>query len=379
VTRPRDGSIKVLLIDDDPHVAGEVTNSLAGDGASFDLHCERQLEDGLEHLTANDVVVLAVSGPHRSAAETVSALQAQAPAIPVVVIDTSRAGGTDVDAVRNGAQDYLVEGELGGTLLARRLTYAIERQRRLSRSEESRKSIENADRRKSSFLANMSHEIRTPLTAILGYTELLSMRFAEDAETLEDLEAIVHSGQHLLDLVNDILDMSKIQAGRFEVDLVPCSALAVLEEVTTVLRAPAREKGIILENRHEPDVPLQIVSDPTRIRQVLMNLVGNAIKFTEEGSVVVALKMLEDEGDLKRLEFRVKDSGIGIPEAKLADVFTPYKQVDLSIARKYGGTGLGLSISHCLAEMLDGELTAKSRVGVGSEFTFTWRCQSPEV
>jgi signal transduction histidine kinase/CheY-like chemotaxis protein/HPt (histidine-containing phosphotransfer) domain-containing protein len=231
---------------------------------------------------------------------------------------------------------------------------------------------EAANRSKSEFLANMSHEIRTPLNGILGFTELL-IRGADggdEAERTDFLKTIRSSGKHLLQLLNDVLDISKIEAGQLQVEKIPCSPHQILAEVTSVLRVPARQKGISLDYRWESGIPETIQSDPHRLKQLLMNLISNAIKFTEEGSVLVAAS-LDESGANPKLKFEIRDTGIGIPDHMLGSIFHPFVQADTSVTRKYGGTGLGLAISHRIAHSLGGDLTVASKVGCGSVFTAT--------
>ncbi|MBI2827262.1 MAG: PAS domain S-box protein [Planctomycetia bacterium] len=229
-----------------------------------------------------------------------------------------------------------------------------------------------ANRAKSDFVANMSHEIRTPLNSILGFTDLLldTRDGVGDAERREYLTTIRASGQHLLELINDILDLSKIEAGRMEVELVPASPHQLISEVVSLMRVRAREKGLSLEYHWTTGVPETIRTDPARLRQLVMNLVGNAIKFTETGSVTIQVSL-----DVARSEpclaFEVSDTGIGIPPDKLESIFDPFVQADTSVTRRFGGTGLGLAISRRIARALGGDLAVHSQVGLGSVFTAT--------
>lgn len=230
-----------------------------------------------------------------------------------------------------------------------------------------RDEAEAASRAKSEFLANMSHEIRTPLNGILGFTELLTNSSAVAEPTLRKdyLETISASGQHLLALINDILDLSKIEAGQLEVELSPCSPHDVLNQVVSVLRARAQQKGLKLRCDWTTKVPESIVTDGGRLRQLLMNLVGNAIKFTNEGSVRINAEL---DHFSEVLTIRVIDTGIGIPDEKQAKIFSPFVQADNSVTRRYGGTGLGLAISRRLSSALGGELQVESKEGEGSIF-----------
>jgi len=229
---------------------------------------------------------------------------------------------------------------------------------------------EDANRSKSEFLANMSHEIRTPLNGILGFTELL-IRGADggnEQERIDFLKTIRSSGKHLLQLLNDVLDISKIEAGQLQIETITCSPHQLLAEVISVLRVPARKKGITLDYRWESGIPETIQSDPHRLKQLLMNLINNAIKFTDEGGVLIVAKLLDD-GKLPMVQFQVRDTGIGIAPEKLETIFRPFVQADTSMTRRYGGTGLGLAISYRIAKSLGGSLSVESNVGHGSQFT----------
>jgi signal transduction histidine kinase/AmiR/NasT family two-component response regulator len=231
---------------------------------------------------------------------------------------------------------------------------------------------EAANRAKSEFLANMSHEVRTPLNGVLGFTELL-IRGADggnEQERQEFLRMIRDSGRQLLNLINDILDISKIESGQFRVEMAPHSPDYVLAEVIAAQRGAAVKKGLSLEYRWDSRIPETIQTDPHRLNQLLTNLVGNAIKFTERGGVLVIARLEDDEGK-SQLRLEIHDTGIGIPSEQLGEVFEPFVQSDSSVTRKYGGTGLGLAISRRIAESLGGDLTVRSVVGQGSVFTAT--------
>ena len=235
-----------------------------------------------------------------------------------------------------------------------------------------RAEAEAANRAKSEFLANMSHEIRTPMTAILGFADLLLDSAQTDIDRLECIRTIRTNGDHLMALINDILDLSKIEANRMTVEQVPCSPAVVVAEVASLLRSRAEAKGLSLDVECGPSLPEWIASDPTRIRQILLNLAGNAIKFTESGGVrIIAHYAAEGLEGAGQLSIEVVDTGIGMTAEQIARVFQPFTQADSSMARRFGGTGLGLVISRRLARMLGGDISVSSTPGVGSTFTAT--------
>ncbi|KAA1261452.1 Autoinducer 2 sensor kinase/phosphatase LuxQ [Rubripirellula obstinata] len=220
---------------------------------------------------------------------------------------------------------------------------------------------------KSEFLANMSHEIRTPMTAILGYSDLLR-ELVDSEEAKQHLQTIRRNGDYLLDIINDILDLSKIEAGKFDVQRERFDPTRVIEDVRSIMEVRAHESGLTLEVEYHGKMPRIIESDAKRLKQILINLVGNAIKFTQTGRVRVRTRF---ETDADTLHFDVIDTGIGMTQEQQVRLFKPFSQGDSSVTRHFGGTGLGLAISKRLAEMLGGEITVSSTQKVGSTFTVT--------
>ena len=235
-----------------------------------------------------------------------------------------------------------------------------------------RDAAEATDRAKSEFLANMSHEIRTPLTGILGFAEILMTDNGQSNETERNdhLRSIFSSGRHLLNLINDILDLSKIEAGRMEFECVECQPHRIMAEAVSVLRPKAHEKGLTLSCRCDGQVPETIRTDPARLRQLLLNLAGNAIKFADHGSVEIVVRLLQT-GDKPQLMISIMDTGPGIAPEKVEAIFDPFVQADSSVTRRFGGTGLGLAISRRITAGLGGSLSVQSELGRGSTFTAT--------
>jgi PAS domain S-box-containing protein len=230
---------------------------------------------------------------------------------------------------------------------------------------------EEANRAKSSFLAKMSHEIRTPMTAILGYADMLLDPAQSASDRLDRVQTIRRNAEQLLTILNDILDISKIEADKLDVEIIETDACEVLNDVISLMRVRALEKGITLDVAYAGQIPRKIETDPTRLRQILINLVGNAIKFTESGGVNVVATFVKSPGRAGQLRFTVTDTGIGMTVDQLQGLFRPFEQADNSTTRRFGGSGLGLSICKRLAQMLGGDIVAQSNPGVGSSFIAT--------
>jgi signal transduction histidine kinase len=307
---------------------------------------------------------------------------------PIILLTGDDSWETDIEAMKAGAADYLVKGQLDARLLERSIRYALERTRAQAELLEYAHEIERknrdlaqavqvsqeATRLKSQFLANISHEIRTPMNGVLGMTELL-LDTELTAEQRDYAQTAFRSGQTLLEIIDDILDLSKIEAGKLRLETVDFSPAEVLQEVIDLVLGRARSKGPALKVEIPAQAREGLRGDPGRLRQVLMNLIGNAIKFTERGEVAAQVSVREASEQNMVLLFEVRDTGIGVHADALPRLFQPFVQVDGSITRKHGGAGLGLAICKQLIEMMGGCVGVESEPGQGSRFWFTAKFQ----
>ena len=257
------------------------------------------------------------------------------------------------------------ELEVVNRALEREITDRVEAESELLNAKQQ---AEAASRAKSLFLANMSHEIRTPMNSVLGYTDLLLESEFDRVETKQFLGVIRRNGDHLMRILEDILEMARIESGKISVEYSVVGLHELMESVASIMRAKALDKGLDFQVRFEAESGAAILTDPTRVRQILTNVIGNAIKFTEAGSVRVTVRRAEGRGASDdTLEFEVADTGIGIVPAKLDSLFHPFEQLETT--RKFEGTGLGLAISRKLAQLLRGDIFVESTAGKGSKFT----------
>ncbi len=292
--------------------------------------------------------------------------------IPIMFVTAaSPASGFAFKGYELGAVDFLYK-PIDPLILKSKVKVFIELEVQKIQLRLAKEVAENANQLKSSFLANMSHEIRTPLGALMGFAELLEDEALPAAERAGFIKTIKRNGQALVDLINDILDLSKVEAGHLTIEKEDVCAKAVVDEVVHLLRNTAEQKGLQITLSNQGSIPGKIVSDSKRVRQVLMNTIGNAIKFTEQGEVNVLLIGEKASDNQSKIIFKIQDSGIGISEEQAQKLFKPFVQADNSVTRRFGGTGLGLALSKKISQLLGGDLILeKSSLGKGSTFVVT--------
>jgi signal transduction histidine kinase len=369
--------LRVLIIEDSEDDLLLLLRELRKGRFDIQHHCVENAEDLQHHLKAENwhVILSDYNLPGFGALPALDILKTCQLDIPFIIVSGAVGEETAVAAMRAGAHDYVMKGNLA------RLMPAIERELREAASRQARRDAEKAallakeeaiaaNRAKSDFLAQMSHEIRTPLGAILGFSELLLESSEDEASRRETVGIIIRNGQSLLQIVDEILDMSKVEAGKLAIEILPFSLASMLVDLENLFTPKAREKGLKLQFVYDRRLPEEIQTDPNRLRQILINVIGNAIKFTQSGSVSVIVGRGKAADGKYALEFTVVDTGVGISREHQGLLFKPFSQADSSISRRFGGTGLGLALSKQLARLLQGDLVlSSSEPGKGSTFT----------
>ena len=380
--------IKVLLIEDNPGDARLIKEYLGEiSGTAFEMDWVDRLSEGLKHIDGKDVTVLDLTLPDSMGIDTFKRVQSHAPALPIIVLTGNDDDSLALKALQDGAQDYLVKGQVSGQLLARSIRYAIERKRieEALKSEiskhmdleanliKAKEAAEEAAKAKAAFLANMSHELRTPMNAVIGFSSLL-LDDSLTPEQREFIEGIRKGGEALLTIISDILDFSKAESDKVELEHQPFILKQLIDESLDLVEIQASKKGLNLSQTITYSTPDTIIGDQGRLRQILVNLLSNAVKFTDKGDVALSVysKAVEgDQLDQRQLFFEVKDTGIGIPQNKMNELFVPFNQLERTLSRKRDGVGLGLAITKNLVELMGGKIWAESAPNQGTTFHFT--------
>lgn len=367
---------EILLIDDSPEDRALVRSALI-QGAPQRRFIFREASNGreglelLQSLEANctpDCVIVDINMPNLSGLEFLAEIsQDHLPVAPYPVIVLT--GSLEVDATKaalsQGAQDYITKDAIFPQVMPRLIDNAIERHKLMIRLTESERAADAANRAKSALISNISHEIRTPMTAVVGLTEVM-LDDSISTEQQHTLEMIRDNGKYLIEIVNDLLDLSKLEAGMLKFDPEPTELRAFLQETIELMQVRALEKSTLLLIETADELPLAVQIDPIRLRQVLINLIGNAIKFTPKGTVT-----LEVRGDQQRhgyIEFLVRDTGCGIAAEDLDEIFQPFAQARQERTEQVKGTGLGLAICQRLTTAMNGTISVSSELGEGTCF-----------
>ena len=384
----------ILIVEDEPPLAE--LERIALEGADYAIEDVRRGAPGLELIAEGSIalVLLDYKLPDMTGLEFIAALGERISTLPVIVVTGYVDAKVAVELLKAGAADYVIKDtelvflqQLPKTVQDALERFDLKRQnaaakRRIEKQaqdllaqagalKEAKEQAERANRAKSEFLTNLSHEVRTPMTAILGFTDFLlddDYIRAASAARIQDLLAIRDHGNYLLQLLDDLLDLSMIETGRLAIERRRVSLPKLLVDLESLMRIRSQKKGLDFEVAIVEPIPETIETDPVRLRQILINLVGNAIKFTATGSVRVEARLLAADSQQPTIELAVVDTGIGMSSEVVAGIFQPFSQADASDSRRFGGTGVGLSLVGRLTGLLGGEIVVDSEPGRGSTF-----------
>lgn len=311
-----------------------------------------------------DLILLDIVMPEMDGFETIKKLQKSESLcdVPVIFITGLDTADNEKYGLDLGALDY-IRKPFNASVVKTRIATHLKLIRQTKTLKQLSVKLMDADEAKSRFLANMSHEIRTPLTAIIGYAELIQQNEISGMENEQAIDIIANSGKHLLNLINDILDLSKIEAEKLQIEQMQVLLPGMLDDICALIKSRVEDKELVFDLEVQYPIPSHIQTDPTRLKQILINLLNNAIKFTDEGSVRLLVS-----ANGSQLKFNVVDTGIGITHEQQKRIFSAFEQADVSVTRKFGGTGLGLNISKYLSRRLGGDLSVSSMPGLGSDF-----------
>jgi len=396
-TRSEDQEYLVLVVDDDEYVHQLTKMVLRGfsfEGSPIRLASAMSAKEAMKFITENDNVAVAlvdvVMETDNAGLELVNYIRNASNNNEIrLLIRTGQPGAAPEESVFQDydINDYLSKTELTAHKLRMALLNALRSYRDIRRAGDLQKQIMLAEQEtqaaaaaseaKSQFLAHMSHEIRTPLNGIIGIADILALSDLNDVQE-QYIKTIRNSGEALLSIINDILDFSKIEAGKLELEATSFNLEDLLKSLKDLFIAQLKEKDLELHYTLDPNIPKYLTGDPLRLKQILLNLISNALKFTQKGGIYLTAQALSLSPEIE-LELSVRDTGIGIPLDKQQSLFEAFTQVDSSTTRKYGGTGLGLQISKRLVEMMGGRIRLESKMDEGSTFTFSLALKAGEM